>query len=562
MGALRLLVLLAAASASLPACEARVSLGAECFFDSECSGLSCRYGRCRAQCLMDVDCGGDGLVCNAGVCARPEEGCTTAEDCGDPELACAGTICARRCDELTCTGDAYCEDVRFPEPVCLPRLPADAGPALDGGLDAPAPLDAARDDAAVAPGDLRDLCVGAYYACVARADGTVQCWGTGTSGELGGGTPLEPGPGAIGCAPNGVSGNLCSTDLVTVVDGVGRPIEDVVQLACGERTTLARTGGGRLLSWGAISNGLLGRPSEGSSAGEAFAAPVTDQSSVPLEGVLDVTMGLHHGCALLGDGTTWCWGAWDARHQYGQLGTGATDPSAIDGAVEAIVLPGALRIAAANENTCAVDAGGHVVCVGSNEHGAAGSPTAPGVAIREPLRVAGVPDGALALVAGPAYLCALAAGGGVYCWGQAGEGSLGRNDVDTYEPRCPDGGSNFLCDPAAAAVSSALSFDAIATGPQSSTVCGLSGGLVYCWGQSDQGSAGAPDRRFVPATPILLADGATMLRDVRLVRVGGRTACALTHAGTLHCWGANDAAHFRTTPDGDAHTRAVLVPLD
>jgi hypothetical protein len=563
-GALRLLFLWATASVALLGCEARVSLGGECFYHSECNGLLCRYGRCRAQCVTDVDCGGGGLVCNAGVCARPDEGCTTADDCRDPELACAGTICARRCDEVACNGDAYCEDTRFAVPVCVPRVALDAGSAADAGLadvgvDGATPLDAAREDAFVAPGAIRDLCVGLYYACVARADGTVGCWGTGTSGELGGGAALVAGAGVVDCAPNGVGGNLCSTDLVTVVGGAGRPLEGVVRLACGERTTLALTEGGALHSWGLASNGLLGRAYGGASP-SAAAAPVTDQGGRPLSGVVEATMGLHHGCALRVDGSTWCWGAWDARHQYGQLGTGASDPPAVDGAVEATVLHGAVRVAAANENTCAVDAGGQLVCVGSNEHAAAGSATAPGVAIRTPNPVAGAPSGVRALAAGPAYVCALA-GGGVYCWGQAGEGSLGRDDVGTYEARCPDGGSNYLCDPGAAVVSSALSFDAIATGPQSSTVCGLSGGLVYCWGQSDHGSAGATGRLLVPERPIAI-EGGTDLRDVRLLRVGGRTACAFTTGGLLYCWGANDAAHFRTAPDDSSHTAAVPVRLD
>jgi alpha-tubulin suppressor-like RCC1 family protein len=562
------LVLVVAGLAAL-GCEARVSLGASCIYSSECGALRCLYGRCRAECLTNVDCSA-GLVCNAGVCAEPSESCSADDPCLAPERACAGSICAERCSASgTCALGARCE-TRVGGLVCVPveSTPVDAGldaRATDdvGGLDAASddaatPSDAAVSlDAASGTGAIRDLCVSRYHVCVARGDGTVVCWGTGPAGELGGGAPLVAGVGgARACMPFGVP-VPCTTELVTVVQQDDSPLDDIVALSCGERATLARTSSGQLYSWGWGSSGELGRDYDGAiGSWDARADLVTDRSDVPLSDIQSAAIGLRHACARRGDGTVYCWGGRYDPVEYGKLGTGAADPAFAPGALEATAFAGAASIAMADQSTCAGRADG-VSCVGQNASGAVGDTSALDTLHTSPLRVMGVTSTPSAIVAGPSFYCALV-GEAAHCWGHGGEGSLGRGPIDALTATCPGGVQQ--CDPRASPVTSPA-FRSIASGAQSSTVCGLTTtGQVHCWGNSEDGVAGSTSRVERPE-PIEVSPG-NPLEGVRLVRVGGATACAVTIDDRLHCWGNNESGQLRVDPDAEPHTRAVLVPLD
>lgn len=582
-------------------CEARVSLGGTCVYDSECGALRCLYGRCRAECVTSVDCSA-GQQCNTGVCATPDESCSEGDPCVDPQLACAGSICTRRCEsDRTCSGEAVCED-RIGGSVCVPANLPDAGARPDAGLDAPLepidasmdapgldapgldafeldaaldaadrdarprpdatldalriPLDGPRRDAFVTPGSVRDLCVGRYYACIVPVDGTIWCWGVGHGGELGGGEPLALGPpGVVSCAPFGATGSVCSLDLVQVVDRSDRPITNVRQVICGERNALAITNDGYLYSWGEGSNGQLGRAFVGTD--NTAAARVTDRVGTMLDGVTGAALASRHGCAWIGT-TPYCWGArFDGT--YGQLGS--LDPF-MPGAVAATAFGPVTAMGMTDLGTCFADDLGFVWCAGLNEVGAMGSPEPFDTAITRPLLSWTVPGAASQVVMGPQFGCALV-GDRPYCWGQAGEGSLGRTDVDVAATRatCADPAGEMYCDPSAAPVFGVLSFDSIAVGAQATTACGVSGGRVYCWGSSEEGTAGSPDRRYEPSAPIAI-ESAGILEDVRLVRVGGATACALTNSNALYCWGSNQSGHFRTPPDDLQHFEAISVRTD
>src|SRR5262249_46631584 len=82
-----------------------------------------------------------------------------------------------------------------------------------------------------------------------------------------------------------------------------------------------------------------------------------------------VSVGAHHGCVLLADGTAQCWGANDV----GQLGDGTTvsrgSPAPVKGLSSASV------IVAGWYHTCALLAGGTTKCWGDNESGQLGDGT-------------------------------------------------------------------------------------------------------------------------------------------------------------------------------------------
>jgi alpha-tubulin suppressor-like RCC1 family protein len=126
---------------------------------------------------------------------------------------------------------------------------------------------------------------------------------------------------------------------------------------------------------------------------------------------------------------------------------------------------------------------------------------------------------------GPNNVCALVAGGVVKCWGYNFHGELGNNTTSNdFQPMAQT----------AIGISGATM---VAVGNQH--VCALLGdGSVKCWGHNDLGQLGdgsAPVDRKVPGPTV------TGLSGVTAIAAGGTDyTCALTSAGALKCWGAND----------------------
>src|SRR5262245_41160296 len=65
-------------------------------------------------------------------------------------------------------------------------------------------------------------------------------------------------------------------------------------------------------------------------AAPAPAEALTEGTSIPLTGVAQVAVGQLHACAAMVDGTVRCWG-WNA---YGELGDGSTSDSSLAVTVE------------------------------------------------------------------------------------------------------------------------------------------------------------------------------------------------------------------------------------
>src|SRR5439155_10306111 len=87
-----------------------------------------------------------------------------------------------------------------------------------------------------------------------------------------------------------------------------------------------------------------------------------------------------------------------------------------------------------------------------------------------------------------------------------------------------------------------------------------SDGNVFCWGANNRGQLGnfalpsGSGARVASAQPVVHADG-SWLADVRAVSAGGYHTCALTHAGNVYCWGANDLGQL-----GNDGTTSSAVP--
>lgn len=82
--------------------ENTLPVGSHCTTNDECDGsLVCGYGRCRAECDLDIDCPDDN-VCIVGDDSLEERVCTTANESDCSAIVCPG--------DLECGPDELCRE--------------------------------------------------------------------------------------------------------------------------------------------------------------------------------------------------------------------------------------------------------------------------------------------------------------------------------------------------------------------------------------------------------------------------------------------------------------------
>src|SRR5439155_407764 len=237
---------------------------------------------------------------------------------------------------------------------------------------------------------------GGFHACMRLPDGTVQCWGRNNFGQLGNG-----------------DGNLADSSVPVAVRG----LTTATRVVTGESHTCALLGDGTVQCWGVGDSGQRGD----GTFNNISTVPV---AVVGLGNAVAVAVAArgYHSCALLGDGTVWCWG----RNVDGQLGNGTRasvdcSPGSCGSSTPVQVggITGAAAGIAGGYHTCALLVDGTVQCWGRNAEGQLGDGTT--TSSSTPVRVGGV-TGAVAVSAGILHSCALLANGTVKCWGAVGNG--------------------------------------------------------------------------------------------------------------------------------------------
>src|SRR5437588_790362 len=243
--------------------------------------------------------------------------------------------------------------------------------------------------AAAAPPTISTVSAGAYHNCGLTSGGGVLCWGYNTWGTLGDGTHIDS------PTPAGVSG--LGTGVVAVSGGLEQ--------------TCALTSSGGVKCWGGNGHGQVG-PNQGSNS----TTPV-DVSGLGGE-VVAIGAGRDHTCAVTSSGGVKCWG----RNDTGQLGDGTTalryTPVAVSG-----LDAGVVSVSGGGAHSCALTSSGAVLCWGWNAYGQLGDGTTTGSLT--PVGVSGLGTGVVAIGAGYAHTCAAFSGGGVRCWGYNISGQLG-----------------------------------------------------------------------------------------------------------------------------------------
>ena len=276
------------------------------------------------------------------------------------------------------------------------------------------------------------ISAGDNHTCAIKSDGTVCCWGKGNNGQLGHNSTDSKG------YPVAVMG------VDTNNDGNGEGfLDDIVQVSAGGAHTCALKSDGTVYCWGEGITGQLGNNI--SSIDHPIAVVGVDTNNDgngegSLSGIVQISSGYGHTCALKWDGTMYCWG----HGNDGQLGNnGVTNK-------------------------------GHPVAVVGTDTDSDGNGD-------------GFLGDIVQIDAGISYTCALKSDGTMYCWGRGNKGQLGHNSTDSKgypvavvgtDTDNDGNGENSLSDVIQASVGY-------------SHACALKlDGTLYCWGQGDKGQLG------------------------------------------------------------------------
>lgn len=258
-------------------------------------------------------------------------------------------------------------------------------------------------------------------------------------------------------------------------------------------------------------------------------------------GVVAVTAGGFHTCALTNTGNVLCWGS----NGVGQLGDGrrchpnCPTPTLVRG-LEAR----AVATSAGNGHQCAVLEGGGLQCWGGNYSGELGRETAEqciGISCgTTPARVINLSEDVAIVSAGSQHTCALTSAGTVKCWGRNDRGQLGNGAVaDSWQrnpvPTVVTGLGGKV---------SAISVGGDHTCALVETAEGSSTYGAQCWGDNQYGQLGngphADAKMPFSATPVdVLEEDGQRLVGIASVESGYIHTCAVTEAGAVKCWGSN-----------------------
>ncbi|MBZ4373177.1 RCC1 domain-containing protein [Corallococcus sp. AS-1-6] len=270
--------------------------------------------------------------------------------------------------------------------------------------------------------------------------------------------------------------------------------------------------------------------------------------------VARIAAGGNAACALLRDGTPWCWGVNPpGAHGAGEDGQDTRRPSPLP-----LLAGSAIELGMEHGIACVSTRTGAVYCAGGNLDASETSYGAPG---GHPVRVqrlegatglegaqcARLTDGALAcwsllgppppsseglfanrwkesapgvvqVARGGGFTCALRRDGALWCWGANESGQLGTGD-DT-----PHAGPVRV---------SALPREVVSVAAGMSHACAaLRDGSLWCWGRSEYGALGLGEvRTRTGPTPI------PGMSEVVRVAAGYQKTCAWKKDGSLWCFG-------------------------
>ncbi len=288
--------------------------------------------------------------------------------------------------------------------------------------------------------EITQLSLSNVSSCALTSTGAMKCWGSNSYGQIGTlASNQQKTPSDVPGFTNNISAiavgdsRMCALTTAGEVKCIGNGVADsnnpgisagAISISSGYANSCALMSYGGVKCWGDNWTGQLG---SGTWVNTSPAVNVKGLTS----GVTAITSGIMHSCALLSSGSVKCWGA----NNYGQLGDGTTsnrnEPAQVSGLTSGVV-----SISGGYEHTCAVLTNGEVKCWGRNGYGELGDGTTTNRNVPTSVKVDGQPISGIASISGGLrHTCAITTGGAAKCWGYNALASLGNGTLtDSLTP--------------------------------------------------------------------------------------------------------------------------------
>ena len=255
---------------------------------------------------------------------------------------------------------------------------------------------------------VKSMGMGLKHTCAILEDDTLTCWGLDSYGALG-------------------NGNSDTSDKYTPQTITTPSDRKVVKVEPGATHTCILLDDGGVMCWGRDNVGQLGN----GDTSDTIHAPSSNVELPEGRAATDLSVGDHHSCALLDNGSITCWGL----NNYGQLGENTTTNRLIPVYAHLPTGSPAVSVSVGQHSSCAILENNSVYCWGHNHFGRLGIGVTGGI-YQIPMFVEGATN-VVDLSLDYDHTCALSENGSISCWGRGKYGPLGigqSGDKNTPQP--------------------------------------------------------------------------------------------------------------------------------
>ena len=243
---------------------------------------------------------------------------------------------------------------------------------------------------------VKSMGMGLKHNCAILKDDSLACWG------------LDP-HGALGNGDSDTSDKYTPQIIATPTD------RTIVKIEPGATHTCGLFDDGGVMCWGRDNVGQLGN----GGASDTIHSPSSNVELPEGRAATDLSVGDHHSCAVLDNGSIACWG----QNAFGQLGVNTTTNALTPVYPHLPTGSSAVEVTAGPYSTCAILENSSVYCWGHNNYGRLGIGVSGGV-YQTPMFVEGAVE-VVELSANYDHTCGLSENGSISCWGRNKYGGLG-----------------------------------------------------------------------------------------------------------------------------------------